>query len=169
MATETKSIGSFIEPDHSSFFQPGDIPTRIRNFCAHTSQSIPDTDGEICRCIFESLALKYRWVLEVVERIKGIKSEILHIVGGGSKNDLLCQMAANATGKMVIAGPHEATITGNFLLQAIADGSISSIEEGKNLILNSFDLKEYEPENNDQWEEMYAKFLKIKKLTDDLV
>jgi rhamnulokinase len=169
MATETKSVGSFIEPDHSSFFQPGDIPTRVKKFCAHTNQEIPDTDGEICRCIFESLAFKYRWVLEVVEKIKGIKSEILHIVGGGSKNELLCQLAANTTGKIVIAGPDEATITGNVLLQAIADGYISSIEEGKNFIIDSFDLREYYPEYVDKWEEMYVKFLKIKKLTDTLI
>jgi rhamnulokinase len=110
-----------------------------------------------------------RAVAATFENSRITLQEILHIVGGGSKNELLCQLAANTTGKMVIAGPDEATITGNVLLQAIADGYISSIEEGKNLIIDSFDLREYYPEYVDKWEEMYVKFLKIKKLTNILI
>lgn len=169
MARESKSLESFIEPDHASFFQPGDIPAKIRDFCTESNQTVPATDGEISRCIFESLALKYRWVLDIVERIKGTKSEVLHIVGGGSKNGLLCQMAANATGKYVIAGPDEATTAGNIMMQAIADGTISSIDEGRKIISDSFDMITYEPTDDDVWERKYESYTKLKNLTDTLI
>jgi sugar (pentulose or hexulose) kinase len=169
MANETKSIESFIEPDHPSFFQPGDMPKKIREFCIKSGQTVPSNDGELTHCIFESLALKYRWVLDIVEKIKGAKSNILHVVGGGSKNALLCQMTANVTGKTVIAGPVEATAIGNIMMQALADGTFSSIEEGKKVIASSFDLKSYNPQDEDTWHEKYAIFEKIKETTDTII
>jgi rhamnulokinase len=169
MASDTHSNNSFIEPDHASFFQPGDIPTRIKAFCKQSHQSIPSSDGELSCCIFESLALKYRWVLDIVEEIKGQKSDVLHIVGGGSNNRLLCQMAANATGKLVIAGPDEATTAGNIMMQAIAEGTISSIQEGKQVVRDSFNLRTYEPQDTDLWDEKYAGFTNLKETADTII
>jgi rhamnulokinase len=169
MASETKSIESFIEPDHPSFFQPGDMPKKIREFCTMSAQTVPSNDAEVTCCIFESLALKYRWVLEIIENMTGSSSDLLHVVGGGSKNALLCQMTANATGKTVIAGPDEATAIGNIMMQAVADGTFSSIEEGKKVILSSFDLKMYGPKDKDMWHEKYATFLQIKETTDTII
>jgi sugar (pentulose or hexulose) kinase len=169
MANETKSIDSFIEPDHPSFFQPGDMPKKIIEFCTKRGQTVPVNDGEVTRCIFESLALKYRCVLEIIENMKGSIADILHIVGGGSKNALLCQMTANATGKTVIAGPVEATAIGNIMMQAVADGTFSSIEEGKKVITSSFNLKSYGPQDEDMWDEKYATFVKIKETTDTII
>jgi len=169
MAEESGFNNSFIEPDHASFFQPGDIPSRIQKFCNQTHQRIPTSPGEISRCIFESLALKYCWVLDVIEGIKGKKSNLLHIVGGGSKNQLLCQMTANATGKTVIAGPDESTAIGNIMMQAIAEGTILSIQEGKQVVRDSFDLRTYEPQDTDLWDEKYACFTNLKETTDTII
>jgi sugar (pentulose or hexulose) kinase len=134
-----------------------------------SAQTVPSNDGEVTCCIFESLALKYRWVLEIIENMTGSSSDLLHVVGGGSKNALLCQMTANATGKTVIAGPDEATAIGNIMMQAVADGTFSSIEEGKKVILSSFDLKMYGPKDKDMWHEKYATFLQIKETTDTII
>jgi rhamnulokinase len=110
------------------------------------------------RCIFESLALKYRWVVCALEEMLGYNLDVIHIIGGGSKNELLCQMTANATGKPVIAGPVEATAIGNALIQAITLGYVSSLDDGRKIVTRSFSLKEYNPRATDEWEKAYEYF-----------
>ena len=136
------------------------MPAAIVEFCEKTGQSKPKTKGEIIRCALESLALKYRAVLEMISQIRD-PIEKLHIVGGGTQNTLLCQFTANATNVPVIAGPVEATAIGNIMVQAIALGCLPSIAEGRKLIRQSFDLIEYHPQEQDAWNEAYQRFMKI--------
>jgi len=130
----------------------------IRSFCRDTGQPEPDTVGEFVRCCLEGLALKYRWVIERLQELTGKTVSTIHIVGGGSQNWLLNQLAANATGKVVVAGPVEATATGNALVQAIALGYLSSHAEMREVIRNSFDLRPFEPRPDERWEHAYQKF-----------
>jgi rhamnulokinase len=160
LAAEAKPFIAFVDPDHNSFLNPPDMPAAILEFCEKTGQSKPTTKSEIIRCALESLALKYRAVLEMISQIRGpIKK--LHIVGGGTQNTLLCQFTANATNVPVIAGPVEATAIGNIMVQAIALGCLPSIAEGRKLIRQSFDLVEYHPQEQDAWDEAYQRFVKI--------
>src|SRR5262249_54967327 len=133
------------------FLTPGDMPKRIRQFCQETGQPVPMTVGAITRCIFESLALKYRYVLNLLKSLTGRQVEVLHIVGGGSQNSLLCQMTADATGCLVLAGPVEATALGNALTQLIALGELKSVSEGRALIRDSFGVTTYQPRNTEAW------------------
>jgi len=160
LAAEAKPFVAFIDPDHSSFLNPTDMPASILQFCERTCQQKPATKGEIVRCVLESLALKKRVVLDMITRIHGPVKR-LHIVGGGAQNSLLCQFLANVTGIPVIAGPIEATSTGNIIMQAIAKGILPSIEEGRKLISRSFELVTYEPQEAEVWEEKYQRFLEI--------
>ncbi|MBD3308490.1 rhamnulokinase [candidate division KSB3 bacterium] len=146
---------AIIDPNDNRFLKPPDMPEAIVQFCQHSGQQPPSTHGEFVRCALESLALKYRNVLEKFEHLRGKPVDVLHIVGGGVQNTLLCQFAANATGKPVIAGPTEATAIGNIMMQAIATGDIASIAEGREIVKHSFDVTTYEPQNTAQWEEVY--------------
>ena len=160
LAAEAKPFIAFVDPDHNSFLNPTDMPAAIVEFFEKTGQSKPETKGEIIRCALESLALKYRAVLEMISQIRGpIKK--LHIVGGGTQNTLLCQFTANATNVPVIAGPIEATAIGNIMVQATALGCLPSIAEGRKMIRQSFDLVEYQPQEQDAWDEAYQRFVKI--------
>jgi rhamnulokinase len=111
----------------------------------------------------ESLALEYRWVAEQIDHLTGKQYPVIHMIGGGTHNKLLNQLAANATGRSVIAGPVEATAIGNILIQAIAMGEISSLAEGRTIVKDSFDVETYEPINTAAWDEAYARYLKLKK------
>jgi len=160
LAAEAKPFIAFVDPDHNSFLNPPDMPAAIIEFCERTGQSKPATKGEIIRCALESLALKYRAVLEMISQIRGpIKT--LHIVGGGTQNTLLCQFTANATNVPVIAGPVEATAIGNIMVQAIALGCLPSIAEGRKMIRQSFDLVEYQPREQNAWDEAYQRFVNL--------
>jgi len=161
IASEAKPFVALVEPDHNSFLNPSDMPQAILKFCEDTGQNKPETKGEMARCVLESLALKYRSVFEMIDEIHG-PVEVLHIVGGGTQNQLLCQFTANATGIPVIAGPVEATSIGNLMVQAKTKGILSSIEDGRKLIANSFDLVTYEPEHTDAWNEAYERFVEVK-------
>lgn len=160
LAEEAALFVAFVDPDDSSFLNPPDMPKAIMEFCQNTNQKKPQTKGEMARCVLESLALKCRYVLEMIYDIHG-QIDILHIVGGGTKNKLLCQFTSNATGLPVIAGPVEATSIGNLMMQAKTKGLISSIEEGRQLVANSFELVTYEPQNIDAWDEAYQSFVSI--------
>jgi len=155
MASHAPSFRSIIDPDKGMFLNPPDMPAAISEFCRQTGQPVPEKKGEILRCIFESLALKYRFIIEKIDMMRAEPVKKLHIVGGGSQNSLLNQLSANATGLPVIAGPVEATALGNILVQAIAKKELSGIEEGRTLIKNSFPLINYEPEDREKWQEIY--------------
>ncbi len=160
LVQEAENAAPFIavlDPNNPQFLHPPSMPEAIVQFSKDSGQSAPSTRGEIIRCTLESLALKYRNVLEKMEHLRGKPVETLHIVGGGVQNSLLCQFTANATGKPVIAGPIEATATGNIMMQAIATGDIASIEEGRDIVKQSFDMVMYEPQDVEQWEEAYQR------------
>jgi rhamnulokinase len=163
LAAQAPAFGPLIDPyPNSPYFRtPGDMPARINAFLRATGQpALTDRPG-ILRCIFESLALKYRQTLQQLEEIVGYPIEVIHIVGGGSRNTLLCQMAADATNRPVIAGPDEATTIGNILVQAVATGHLPSIAAGRALVRRSFPLKRYEPCPSDDWDRAYSRFLHL--------
>jgi rhamnulokinase len=161
MAAEAAPLQSFVEPDHGEFLKPGDMPRRIQAFCERTGQAVPQSSGEVVRCALESLALKYRWVLERLEEILDRRLEPIHIVGGGSQNQLLNQLTANATGRAVVTGPIEATAIGNVIVQMMALGHVGSLEEGRQIARNSFEVTTYEPAGGSEWDRAYDRFLSI--------
>ncbi len=155
LALEEKEFKCFVDPDDQSFLNPPDMPAAIVEFCRKTGQPYPEKKGEFVRCILESLALKYRFLIEKINSMSPKPVEVLHIVGGGSRNELLNQFTANATGFPVIAGPVEATAAGNIMVQAIAKKILSGIEEGRKVIARSFPLKDFHPADQDRWSEVY--------------
>jgi rhamnulokinase len=152
---------AMIDPDAGDFLAPGNMPARIREYCARTGQAVPESKGAIARTALESLALKYRWTLEKLEETLGHRVETLHIVGGGSQNRLLNQFTADAIGRPVVTGPVEATAAGNVLMQMLALGHIGSLEEGRELIRRSFETATYLPREMNAWDEAYARFLNL--------
>ena len=163
MALASKPLQSLINPDDDLFSPAGDMPARIREYCKRTGQHVPENMGEIVRCIFESLALRYRWTAEKLEAMTGHKYPVINIVGGGTKEAMLSQFAADASGKTVCAGPTEATALGNIAMQMIATGELSDMWEARRVIRNSFDIKVYEPNaaTKAAWDEGYARFLAL--------
>ena len=158
MAREAVPLTCFVDPDHADFGSPGDMPQRIRTFCCNTGQNPPQSEGSIIRCALESLALKCRYVLNQLEDVLDRKTTRIHIVGGGIQNTLLCSMIASATGRQVLAGPIEATALGNILMQTMARGQIGSLSEIREVVGNSTELKAYEPEDQQAWEDAYGRF-----------
>jgi rhamnulokinase len=161
LSERAEPFGALINPDYSEFLRPGDMPARIRDFCQRTGQVPPESKGEVVRCALESLALRYRWVLEKLELMLGRSLATIHIVGGGCQNHLLCQLAADATQRMVLAGPVEATAAGNVLMQAMSGGQISSLSEGREVIRRSFKVTTYEPRSVSGWDDAYGRFCKL--------
>ncbi|MBN2246251.1 MAG: rhamnulokinase, partial [Candidatus Aminicenantes bacterium] len=161
MAEAAKPFQCIIDPDHPSFLNPPDMPAAIRTFCHQTGQSEPRSKPEIVRCILESLALKYRYVLELIQLLTKRKIEVLHIVGGGAQNRILNEFTANATHVVVKAGPIEATALGNIIVQGMASGFPAGLDEGRGLIASSFPVITYLPEKSDAWNRVY---LNCKKL-----
>ena len=163
MALASKPFQCFIDPDDQLFATAGNMPRRIREYCEKTGQHVPETVGEIVRCIFESLALRYRWTAEKLEELTGRTYPVINIVGGGTKEEMLSQFTADASHRKVCAGPVEATALGNIAMQCIASGEIKDMWEARRIIRNSTDIKEYAPdmENAAAWDEAYARFLKI--------
>lgn len=153
----------FIDPDAPEFAPMGNIPERVREYCKKTNQYVPETVGEIMRCIYESLALKYRFTLEGIEECTGKKYEKLHVMGGGTKDKLLLKMTADSCGIPVFGGPIEATALGNVALQLMSSGSISDIKAARKIIADGEELKIYTPENREKWEEAFARFKRIVK------
>ena len=139
------------------------MPERIRQYCRATGQPVPESVGEIVRCIFESLALRYRWTAEKLEEMTGRQYPVINIVGGGTKEETLSRFAADASGKTVCAGPVEATAAGNIAMQAIAAGEIGDIWQAREVIRNSFEVKEYAPDKNAKsvWDDAYGRFLSL--------
>jgi rhamnulokinase len=166
MAAQAEPFLAVIDPDDAEFLKPGDMPARIRNYCHATSQPVPESKGAIIRCALEGIALKYRWVLERLEEILGHRLDPLHIVGGGTQNRLLCQFTADAIGRQVISGPIEATAVGNIIVQAMGLGYLASLEEGREVVRNSFDVTSYEPTGQPGWDDAYARFLTVLEKAD---
>lgn len=159
MAAAAEPFRSLVDPDDQSFLKPGDMPSRIREFCSRTNQPVPDDVGSVVRTALDSLALKYRWVLERLEMLTGNRLDRIHMVGGGTQNTLLCQLAANVTGRPVIAGPVEATAIGNIIVQAIGLGHIGSLEQGREIVRGSFEVIGYESQSEGATEDAYGRFL----------
>jgi rhamnulokinase len=157
IAGEAQPFKSIVDPDDTSFLNPPDMPAAIVEYCKKNQQQIPESKGEVVRCILESLALKYRFIIEKINAMRNRPVETLHIVGGGSQNEMLNQFSADATGLPVIAGPAEATATGNILVQAMAKGELDSLQQGRELVARSFPMEHFEPENQERWNEVYEK------------
>ena len=160
-AKEATPFASLIDPDYHKFQTPGNMPKRIREYCEKTGQKVPETKGEIVRCIAESLAFKYRQVVEGMEDVTGKKYDVINIVGGGIKDKMICSFTANATGRKVSTGPVEATSIGNVIVQGMAMGAIKDLAEGRKIVKNSFPIDVYEPQDSDKWNEAYEKWQKI--------
>lgn len=149
---------SLFDPDHSTFFNPKDMPAAIAAFCRETGQSVPATAAAFTRAVLESLAFKYRSVMQSLEELTGTRFSHLRIVGGGSRNRLLNQFTANALGRPVVAGPVEATALGNLAVQMMATGAVSSLAEARAIIKRSFPTERFEPDDADTWDRNYARF-----------
>lgn len=163
MAKSAKPFKCFIDPDAPEFTPSGNIPKRIREYCARTSQPIPETEGEVMRCIYESLALKYRTAIEELEACTGKKYETLYMIGGGTKDRFLSQLTANACNIKVSSGPVEATALGNIAVQLIAEGEIEDLAGAREIISNSEKIYAFYPENTEEWEKAYGKYTEVIK------
>jgi rhamnulokinase len=164
LAAQAPPLRSLIDPNDPDFLAPGDMPARIREHCATTGQAVPADDGAVARCVLESLALKHRYAVELLREATDVAPSELHVVGGGARNELLCRWTANATGLPVLAGPAEATLVGNLLVQAIGLGELASLAEAREVVRRSFMPVVYEPEERDAWEEAYARFSRSEEL-----
>ena len=163
LASEAKPFLAVIDPDNDNFFHPGDMPERIQKYCVETNQTVPQTKGEIIRVALEGIALKYRWVLERLEELTGKHLDPIHIIGGGTKNRLLNQFTADATCRIVVTGPVEATAIGNILMQAIALKHLDSLAEARGIVRTSFTPEVYEPKSTTGWDEAYSRLQKVMK------
>jgi rhamnulokinase len=163
-AEKAPPFRSFIDPDDALFFEPGDMVGKIQAMCREWDQPIPETVGELTRCIQESLALAYRTTLEKLEEVTGLEFPCVHIIGGGAKSALLNQTAASAMKRPVLAGPYEATAIGNLCAQFIAEGEMGGLGEARRIIRASFPTREFLPENGPSWEAAYERFLLITSL-----
>jgi sugar (pentulose or hexulose) kinase len=160
-ALKAEPFTTFIDPDNDIFYSPGNMPNKVQEYCRKTNQKVPESKGEIVRCIMESLALTYRLSLEGLEKIVGYGIPVVHVVGGGSKNIMLNQFTANATGKPVITGPVEATAVGNLTCQLLALKEVSNLNEARALIKRSFTTQQYMPSDREKWEDAYGRFKKV--------
>ena len=160
-ALASKPFACFIDCDAPEFETPGNLPERVRAFCRATGQYVPATRGEVMRCIYESLAMKYRYNLRALSGVTGATFPALHMVGGGIKDTLLCRMSADATGVPVIAGPAEATVMGNIAVQLISLGEIKDWKTARKIIKETADAKVYEPRDTAAWDEHDARFRAI--------
>lgn len=163
MAGGATPFTAFIDPADPRFGKPGDMPARIREYCQETGQRSPATPGETIRCILESLALLYRHTIAMLEEATGTQVRTLHIVGGGSRNGLLNQCTANATGRTVVAGPDECTAIGNILVQSIGLGHTASLAAARNIVRDSVPLTRFLPADAGAWDRMYKKFLSLRE------
>src|SRR5690625_447250 len=158
---KTAPFQSLIDPDHAMFFNPSSMTEAIQVYCRQTGQKIPTTKGEFIRCILESLALKYRWVIERLEHLTGSEIPSIHMAGGGIQNKWLCQFTANATKKPVNTGPVEASSIGNALSQLIALGAFKNLEEARRISSRTFNTIGYTPMDLSQWDQAYSRFIKL--------
>lgn len=160
-AMQAKPFQSIINPDDKTFANPANMQEAIREYCRQTGQHVPEDYAELCRCILESLALRYRQVFGYLKEMAAFPINTLHIIGGGSLNKFLNQFTANSTGVEVLAGPQECTALGNIMMQAKAAGCVDGIFDMRRIIADSVVMKQFVPEDNELWDEAYEKYLKI--------
>ncbi|MBQ3064613.1 MAG: rhamnulokinase [Clostridia bacterium] len=161
-AMAAKPCQCIINPDDPAFGVPGNLPKAIREYCQKTGQHVPENEGEIVRAIFDSLALRYKWVVNALDDMKGKRIPFINIVGGGTKEAMLCQLCADACERPVYAGPVEATAIGNIAVQAISIGEIKDLHEAREVVRNSFPVEYYEPKGDKtMWDDAYARFLTL--------
>jgi rhamnulokinase len=165
MASEAEPMRSLIDPDALDFLRPSDMRSAIQGFCQQTEQPVPQTVRELSRCCLDSLALRYRWVVEALERVAGREIETIRVVGGGSQHQLLCQITADVSGRRVVAGPLEATALGNIVVQAVATGTLADVESGRHAVESSVNLVTYEPDLTAAHDNAYDRFLKLLSTT----
>ncbi len=157
-AREAEAFKILVDPDWQGFYNPDNMLEAIDTFCFETGQEKPESTGSYVRCVMDSLALKYKQVYEQLREVSGKELPVIHIIGGGSRNQELCQYTADATGARVFAGPAEATAIGNLLIQARTLGDVSDLEELRSIVRNSFEIKEYEPRDTEEWDKAFEKF-----------
>lgn len=158
LAAQAEPFRSLIDPDHPDFLTPGDMPARIQAFCRRTGQPEPDSVGQIVRTVLESLALKYRLALNNLVELANKPVDRLHIIGGGGRNHLLCQMTADSTGRVVEVGPYEATALGNAIVQLISLGKIESLAQARTILNNTHETVQFVPANSDAWDSAFRRF-----------
>lgn len=163
MAEQAVPFRCFVNPDDPCFANPASMSEAIANYCKETGQTVPATDAEFVRCIFESLALRYNEVIQMLTKMAPFPIERLHVIGGGSKNRMLNQFTANAIGMPVIAGPSEATAIGNSMIQARSAGIVSNRWEMRELIAASIQTETFEPQEEATWKKVYEQYLQIVK------
>lgn len=161
MAAQCQPFACFIDPDDPVFTPSGNIPGRIREYCRRTGQYVPQSEGEVVRCINESLAFKYRHALEEISACTGKSYPVLYMIGGGTKSEQLCAFTASACGFPVVAGPAEATVLGNAAIQLYALGAIGGPEEIRQIVCRSEPVKAYDPVLPDRWEREYMRFKEV--------
>jgi rhamnulokinase len=157
-ASAAPAFRSLVDPDDDRFLNPPDMPKAIQEFCRETRQAAPETEGQFVRCILESLALTYAAVLDGLEELTGKKIEVLHIVGGGSRNQVLNAFTANASGRPVLAGPVEATVLGNVLVQARSQGELRSLADIRSVVRTSSEVTQFDPADASVWQEARGRF-----------
>lgn len=161
LTVQAKPLTRFIDPDYPDFARPGNMTQKFDAYLARTGQTPCTFRGDYSRMITESLALKYRAAIENLESITGKHIDVLHIIGGGVQDKLLCRCTANAIGRPVVAGPIEATAIGNVLVQLLASGEFANVSEARACVQRSFPIDVYEPKDHDLWDDAYARFTQI--------
>jgi rhamnulokinase len=157
LAEEAPAFGALIDPDDERLLAPGDMPARLATLAAEHGAALPPDPGQVARCIFESLALKYRATIEQLEHVTGSNIETIHVIGGGAQNRLLCQMTADACARPVMAGPIEATAIGNLIVQAITLGLVASLAEARQMVRASTSVEVFEPRSGPGWDEAWQR------------
>jgi rhamnulokinase len=158
LAAQARPFAAVIDPDDERLLRPGNMPALLIELAAENRQTLGADPGAIVRCVLESLAMKYRWNIERLESVTGREISSIHVVGGGARNALLCQMTADAGDRSVLAGPVEATAIGNVMLQAIALGLVDSLEQGRDLVRRSTELRAFEPQSTEMWGPAWERF-----------
>jgi rhamnulokinase len=153
LAQEAPPLRAFVDPNDPVFAEPGDMPQRVRDFCTATGQPVPENPAAVIRCILESLALEHARAIDLLREATGASPSEVHVVGGGARNNLLCRWTADAAGLPVVAGPAEATVIGNLVVQAIALGELASLEEARSVVRASFEQTVHEPQDSAAWRE----------------
>jgi rhamnulokinase len=161
LAAQSPAYRSLVNPDDARFLTPTDMPASIQDCCREQGEPVPENEGALVRCALDSLAMKYRMVLGWLEELTGVRVEVIHIVGGGSQNELLNQLTADVCGRPVVAGPVEATVLGNLLVQVRTSGELSSLEDIREVVRQSSELRQYEPRDAELADQAYSRFVAL--------